>query len=67
MYMRLETLISSEKIGNVEIKKSIIRSATYTRSATDEGYVTDNMIEYYTELAKGGIGFWTKKLYLNPE
>lgn len=54
--MRLETLFSSEKIGNVEIKNRFIRSATYTRSATDDGYVTDKMIDYHTELAKGGIG-----------
>lgn len=54
--MRLETLFSSEKIGNVEIKNRIIRSATYTRSATDDGYVTDELIQYYTDLAKGGIG-----------
>lgn len=54
--MRLETLFSSEKIGNVEIKNRFIRSATYTRSATDDGYVTDELIQYYTDLAKGGIG-----------
>jgi len=65
--MRLEALFSSEKIGNVEIKKRIIRSATYTRSATDDGFITDDLIKYHTDLAKGGIGFWTKKSYLNLE
>jgi 2,4-dienoyl-CoA reductase-like NADH-dependent reductase (Old Yellow Enzyme family) len=54
--MKLTTLFSPEKIGNVEIKNRIIRSATYTRSATDDGYVTDDLIQYYTDLAKGGVG-----------
>ena len=54
--MKLETLYSSGKIGNVEIKNRFIRSATYTRSATDDGYVTDQLIQYYTDLAKGGVG-----------
>jgi len=54
--MKLTTLFSPEKIGNVGIKNRIIRSATYTRSATDDGYVTDDLIQYYTDLAKGGVG-----------
>lgn len=54
--MKLETLFSSGKIGNIEIKNRIIRSATYTRSADDDGYVTDQLIKYYTDLAKGGVG-----------
>ncbi|MFX1377429.1 MAG: NADH:flavin oxidoreductase [Promethearchaeota archaeon] len=54
--MKLETLFSPEKIGNVKIKNRIIRSATFTRSATDDGHVTDKMISYYTKLAEGGIG-----------
>ena len=54
--MPLETLFSSENIDNVPIKNRIIRSATFTRSATDDGHVTDDLIEYYTTLAKGGVG-----------
>lgn len=54
--MELNTLFSSEKIGNVEIKNRIVRSATYTHSATDDGYVTDEMINFYADLAKGGTG-----------
>ncbi|MHA2035756.1 MAG: NADH:flavin oxidoreductase [Promethearchaeota archaeon] len=54
--MELKTLFSPEKIGNVEIKNRIVRSATYTHTATDEGYVTDEMIEFYSDLAKGGTG-----------
>ena len=54
--MDLKTLFSPEKIGNVEIKNRIVRSATYTHSATNTGYVTDELIIFYTDLAKGGVG-----------
>lgn len=49
-------MFSSEKIGNVEIKNRIIRSATLTSSATEDGHVTDRLIKYYTDLAEGGTG-----------
>jgi 2,4-dienoyl-CoA reductase-like NADH-dependent reductase (Old Yellow Enzyme family) len=54
--IELKTLFSPGKIGNVQIKNRIIRSATYTRSASDDGYVTDNLIKYYIDLAEGGTG-----------
>ncbi|GAG57931.1 unnamed protein product, partial [marine sediment metagenome] len=54
--MELEKLFSSEKIGNVEIKNRIVRSATYTHAATDDGHVSDLLIKYHTDLAKGGVG-----------
>ncbi|MHA1988528.1 MAG: NADH:flavin oxidoreductase [Promethearchaeota archaeon] len=54
--MELKTLFSPEKIGNVEIKNRIVRSATYTHSATNDGHVTDEMINFYSNLAKGGTG-----------
>ena len=55
--MEFKTLFSPEKIGNVEIKNRIVRSATYTHSATNDGYVTDEMIKFHTDLAMGGTGF----------
>jgi len=54
--MELKTLFSEGKIGNVRIKNRIIRSATYESRATEDGYVTDQLIEFYDELAKGGTG-----------
>ena len=54
--MKLQYLFSPKKIGNVEIKNRIIRSATWTGNATAEGYVTDKLIEFYNKLAEGGIG-----------
>ena len=54
--MELENLFSSGKIGNVEIKNRIIRSATWTGTATEDGYITDKLINIYSKLAEGGIG-----------
>jgi len=52
----LETLFSSEKIGNVQIKNRIVRSATFMRSAEKYGYVDKKLIDIYRELARGGTG-----------
>ena len=54
--MELKNLFSPGKIGNVKTKNRIIRSATWESRATEEGYVTDSLIEFYEELAKGGTG-----------
>ncbi|MHA1916072.1 MAG: oxidoreductase [Promethearchaeota archaeon] len=54
--MELKTLFSPEKIGNVEIKNRIVRSATFTNAANADGTVTDEFIKIYTDLAQGGTG-----------
>ena len=54
--MELKTLFSPGKIGKVEIKNRIVRSATYTHTANADGKVTDEFIKFYTDLAKGGTG-----------
>ncbi len=54
--IELNTLFSPEKIGNVQIKNRIIRSATYTHMATNDGIPTEQQIEFYSILAKGGTG-----------
>ncbi|GAH80623.1 unnamed protein product, partial [marine sediment metagenome] len=54
--IELKTLFSPKKIGNVEIKNRIIRSATLLAAADDDGYVTDEYIDMYKKLAEGGIG-----------
>ena len=45
-----------KKIGNLEIKNRFVRSATYEGMATEEGYVTEKLIELYKKLAEGGVG-----------
>jgi len=53
--MELKHLFSPGKIGNVEIKNRIVRSATYEGMA-NHGYVSEELISLYTELARGGTG-----------
>ncbi len=45
-----------KKIGNLEIKNRFVRSATFEGMATEEGYVTEKLINLYKELAEGGVG-----------
>ena len=54
--MELNTLFSPEKIGNVQIKNRIVRSATYTRKSEKYGIVGNILVEFYEELAQGGTG-----------
>jgi 2,4-dienoyl-CoA reductase-like NADH-dependent reductase (Old Yellow Enzyme family) len=57
--MMLENLFSPGKIGNVQIKNRIIRSATSENMASKDGQVSDQLIKVYTELARGGTGLIT--------
>ncbi|MFX1376308.1 MAG: NADH:flavin oxidoreductase [Promethearchaeota archaeon] len=52
----LKTLFSRQKIGNVEIKNRIVRSATFEHRAEKHGYVGQKIIDFYDELARGGTG-----------
>ncbi|MHA1294471.1 MAG: oxidoreductase, partial [Promethearchaeota archaeon] len=49
-------IFTPKKIGNVKIPNRLVRSATYESRATLEGYVTDELIKLYENLARGGIG-----------
>ncbi|MBU4315963.1 MAG: NADH:flavin oxidoreductase [Proteobacteria bacterium] len=44
------------KIGHLEIKNRLIRSATYENGATPHGEVTDGLVSLYRDLGKGGVG-----------
>lgn len=46
----------SKKIGKIEIKNRFVRSATGERIASEDGRVTDELIEFYKVLAEGGVG-----------
>ncbi len=43
-------------IKGMEVKNRFVRSATAERMATEEGYCTDELINHYEELARGGVG-----------
>ncbi|MCX8069040.1 MAG: hypothetical protein N2738_00890, partial [Thermodesulfovibrionales bacterium] len=44
------------KIGTLELKNRIVRSATYEKMADVDGFVTEQMIDLYKNLAIGGVG-----------
>ena len=54
--MELKTLFTPQKIGNVEIKNRIVRSATFEHRAEKYGYVGQKILDFYSELALGGTG-----------
>ena len=49
-------VFSPGRIGNIEIKNRLVRSATYENAATDNGEVTDVLVEFYRTLGQGGVG-----------
>ncbi|KKN19716.1 hypothetical protein LCGC14_0942930 [marine sediment metagenome] len=57
--MELKTLFTPQKIGNVEIPNRIVRSATFEHRAEKYGYVGQQILDFYDELARGGTGLIT--------
>ncbi len=54
--IELTELFNPGKIGSIQIKNRIMRSATFEGMASREGAVTDQLIDFYTILARGGTG-----------
>ena len=54
--MEFKKLFEPLKVKNVTIKNRLVMSAACTEYGTEDGYVTDRFINYYTERAKGGTG-----------
>jgi len=44
------------KIGSLELKNRSVMAPMKSRLATEEGFITPRMIDYYAERAKGGVG-----------
>lgn len=49
-------LFTPMAINGMELKNRLVRSATYEHMATEDGKVTDQLIKFYSKLAKGGVG-----------
>ncbi|WP_026896172.1 NADH:flavin oxidoreductase [Clostridiisalibacter paucivorans] len=63
----MKSLFDSTKLGNMDIKNRIVRSATWERMAKD-GRMTDKLFNVYRNLAKGGVGLIiTGYSYIVPE
>lgn len=49
-------LFSPFEIKTIKMKNRIVRSATYEKMADEDGFVTEQLINLYVNLAKGGVG-----------
>ncbi|MBA4422552.1 MAG: NADH:flavin oxidoreductase [Syntrophus sp. (in: bacteria)] len=54
--MRYPTVFQPCRIGSLTLKNRLAMSQMTMNYATEEGMVTDQLIAYYTERAKGGVG-----------
>jgi len=56
-----------KEIGRIQIKNRLVRSATFEGMASEDGNVTDELVELYKTLAKGGVGLIiTGHAYVQP-
>ena len=55
--MALEKLFSPFSIGSMALENRIVMPPMATNYATPEGFVSDRMIAYYVERARGGVGY----------
>ena len=49
-------IFSEYTLGRLRLKNRIVRAATYEKRADEDGHVTDELVELYAELARGGAG-----------
>ncbi len=55
-------LFERGQIGTLELPNRIIKAATHTHLATADGAVTDTMLRFYEEVARGGTGLVTVQM-----
>ncbi|MDD4860126.1 MAG: FAD-dependent oxidoreductase [Dehalococcoidales bacterium] len=56
MSAKLKRLFKPGQIGGMTLKNRIVQPPMYTGYATDKGYVTRRLIDYYEARARGGVG-----------
>ncbi|MGL5821049.1 MAG: NADH:flavin oxidoreductase [Sarcina sp.] len=56
MKKEISQLFTDTRIGNIDAKNKFIRGALWTELAAEDGSLTDELINVYEELAKGGVG-----------
>ena len=49
-------IFEETQIKSMTLRNRIVRSATWENKATDEGFVTDELIDFTAELARGDVG-----------
>lgn len=66
--MHYPTVFQPCKIGNLTLKNRLALSQMTMNYATEDGRVTDQLIAYYRERAKGGVGLiLVEGTYFTPE
>ncbi len=62
----MNILLTPARIGSLEIPNRIVMPPMTTRTADEEGYVTDDTVAYYLARAQGGVGLITVEM-ASPE
>src|SRR5438270_11243492 len=62
----MNILLTPARIGAIDIPNRIVMPPMTTRTADEEGYVTDDTIAYYRARARGGVGLITVEM-ASPE
>jgi len=62
----MNILLTPARIGSVEIPNRIVMPPMTTRTADEEGHVTEDTIAYYLARARGGVGLITVEM-ASPE
>ena len=52
----MKDLFEVTTIKNMELKNRFFKAATWEELATEEGHMTDELLQVYEEIAKGGVG-----------
>ena len=59
-------ILTPARIGPVEVKNRIVMPPMTTRTADDEGFITEDSIAYYMARVRGGTGLITVEM-ASPE
>jgi 2,4-dienoyl-CoA reductase-like NADH-dependent reductase (Old Yellow Enzyme family) len=62
----MNILLTPARIGSVEIANRIVMPPMTTRTADEDGHVTDDTVAYYLARARGGVGLITVEM-ASPE
>jgi dimethylglycine catabolism A len=57
-----DILLTPGRIGGVSVRNRIIMAPMTTRLADEDGFVTDNAIDYYMARVRGGVGLVTVEM-----
>ncbi len=55
----MKKMFDNVEIGNFNLRNRFLRSGTWIAKADAEGYVTDELVNYYTKLANANLGMVT--------